>query len=183
MFTISQTARKRNLNLLNFIALAFAISLTISLGISPDIALGKDVFGMNNPSGNKITLRLSLSRAEHSKGLSGVKTQDFSQKEGMLFVNPEMAPRRFWMPDTHFNLDIVFLDSALKVVAVEKNVPAHPGTVEPPLIYKTGTYIAQFVLETKAGAPFTKHLKKDDVLKFTGPISLSEIVSKTRQLR
>lgn len=179
MFTISQTTRKRNLNLLFFIA----ASVVLSLFFSPDFASGKDLFQMKNPSGNKIELRLSLSRAEHTKGLSGLKPQEFSQKEGMLFVNPEMAPRRFWMPDTHFNLDIVFLDSDLKVVAIEKNVPAHPGTQEPPPIYKTGTYVAQFVLETKAGSPFTRNLKKDDVLKFTGSTSLSEIVSKTRQQR
>lgn len=177
MFTISQTVRKRNLNLPAFIIATVAVSLWLT----PGFALGKELFSLKNPAGNKIELRLSLSRAEHSKGLSGLKPREFGLHEGMLFVNPVMAPRRFWMPDTYFNLDIVFLDSGLKVVAIEKNVPAHPGTQEPPPIYKTGTYEAQFVLETKSGSSFTKNLKKEDVLKFTGPTSLSEIVSKTRQ--
>lgn len=168
MFTISQTPGKRNLILAVFL---FSFSF---------ISLGKDVFSLKNPSGNKIELRLALTKSEHTKGLSGLKPNQFQSSEGMLFVNPEMSVRRFWMPDTYFNLDIIFLDGHLKIVAVESNVPAHPGMQEPPAIYKTGTYTAQFILETKAGSPFSKKLKPNDVLKFTGPISLSEIVSKTR---
>ncbi len=169
MFTISQSQGKRNLILAVFL-LSFSF-----------ISLGKEGFRLKNPAGNKIELRLALTKAEHTKGLSGLKAKDFKNTEGMLFVNPEMSVRRFWMPDTYFNLDIIFLDSDLKIVAIESNVPAHPGMQEPPVIYKTGTYTAQFVLETKAGVPFSKKLKANDVLKFTGPTSLSEIVSKTRQ--
>lgn len=171
MLTISQTLRKRNLILI-------ALALTYSA-----FASGKELFTMKNPLGDSITLRLALTRAEHTHGLSGLKPEEFSSKEGMLFVNPETGLRRFWMPNTYFNLDIIFLDSAMKVVAIESNAPAHPGKQEPPPIYKTDTYTAQFVLETKAGSPFSKKLKKNDVLKFIGSTSLSEIVSKTRQLQ
>lgn len=169
MTTITHNLLKRNLFLLFFL-------LTTAV-----FANGKEVFSMKNPYGNKIELKLALTRAEHAKGLSGLKPKEFSKTAGMLFVNPGMGPRRFWMPDTFFNLDIIFLDNDLKVVAIEKNVPAHPGMQEPPVIYKTDTYNAQFILETKAGAPFSRKLKKDDVLKFTGSTSLSEIVLKTRQ--
>lgn len=173
MFTIAHYPGKRNL-ILN-------IFLLTLLSLASGIALGKDVYLMKSPSGKQVELRLALTREEHTKGLSTLKPQEFSTKEGMLFVNPEMGLRRFWMPDTYFNLDIIFIDGNLKVVAIEKNVPAHPGVKEPPAIYKTNTYEAQFVLETKAGSPFSKKLKQNDVLKFTGPTSLSEIVSKTRQ--
>lgn len=171
MITISHYRGKRNL-----ILAAFFIMTSV-------FAYGKDTFSMKNPYGNKIELKLAMTRAEHTKGLSTLKPEEFSVNSGMLFVNPEMGPRRFWMPDTYFNLDIIFLDSNLKIVDLEKNVPAHPGMKEPPAIYKTATYTAQFVLETKAGSPFSKKLKPNDVLKFTGSTSLSEIVSKTRQLQ
>jgi uncharacterized membrane protein (UPF0127 family) len=147
------------------------------------VALGKDHFQMKNPSGNTVDVRLALTRAEHTQGLSGLKASEFKDSMGMLFVNPEMGARRFWMPDTFFNLDIIFLDKDLKVVAIESDVPAHPGMKEPPEIYKTGTYYAQFILETKAGAAFGKKLKKNDQLKFTGSASLSEIALKTRLMR
>lgn len=171
MTTISHNALKliKNLILITLIASSFA--------------WGKDKYRMKNPYGNTVELKLALTKAEHSKGLSGLKSQEFKDSMGMLFVNPDMGPRRFWMPDTYFNLDITFLDRDLKIVAIEKNVPAHPGMNEPPTIYKTETYPAQFILETKSGAKFSKKLKKGDLLKFTGPTSLSEIALKTRQMQ
>ena len=136
---------------------------------------------MQNPAGIQVELDLALTRKQHTQGLSGLKSREFSNFRGMLFVNSEVGPRRFWMPDTYFNLDIIFLDSNLLVVGLEKNVPAHPGSSEPPIIYKTESYNAQYVLETKAGSPFGVKLKKNDRLKFIGPSSLSEIALKTRQ--
>lgn len=119
---------------------------------------------MINPYKQKISLRLSLTRDQHAKGLSGVKSKDMGLNEGMLFVNDSMGPRKFWMPDTHFNLDIIFLNSALQIVGIEKNVPSHPGLKEPPPIHRTGTYEAQYVLETKSGSPFSARLKVGDRL-------------------
>jgi len=108
----------------------------------------------------------------------GLRTSEFSDNEGMLFVYNEVAPRQFWMPNTYFNLDIIFLGSSLQVIGIEKNVPAHPGMVEPPAIYRTGTYQAQYILETKAGSPFSSALKVGEKLKWIN--SLSETKSKTR---
>ncbi|MBC7537805.1 MAG: DUF192 domain-containing protein [Bacteriovorax sp.] len=156
-------------------------NLIFTFVLTGQIAWGKELFKMQNPSGIAVELDLALTRIQHTQGLSGLKSNEFSDSRGMLFVNPEVGPRRFWMPDTYFNLDIIFLDPNLKIVGIEKNVPAHPGKSDPPVIYKTDSYDAQFVLETKAGAPFGKNLKKNDKLKFTGPTSLSGIVLKTRQ--
>ncbi len=175
MTTISQNTLKLIKNL-------FLLTMIIS-GLNTNIALGKESFQIKNPSGNSVNLRLALTRAEHTQGLSGLKSNEFKESQGMLFVNSEMGPRRFWMPDTYFNLDIIFLDRDLKVVGVERDVPAHPGMKEPPTIYKTENYYAQFVLETKAGSAFGKKLKRNDQLKFIGPTSLSEIALKTRLMQ
>ena len=158
-------------------------NLVILLVLLSGLAFAKDSFHMKNSEGKSVELKLALTKEEHTQGLSGLKSKDFKSTSAMLFVNTEMGPRRFWMPDTYFNLDIIFLDQNLKVVGIESNVPAHAGRNEPPAIYKTDTYQAQFVLETKAGAIFSKKLKKDDQLKFIGPESLSEIVLKTRRLQ
>ena len=83
--------------------------------------------------------------------VSGLRTLEINQ--GMLFVYKEEGPRRFWMPDTYFNLDIIFLDKNLVIVAIEKNVPHHPGRKVPPPIYSTKTYRAKYVLEIKANSP------------------------------
>ena len=154
-------------------------NLIFSLLLTSQIVLGKEPVKMKNPSGVEVELELALTQKQHTQGLSGLKSNEFKNSKGMLFVNPNIGPRRFWMPNTYFNLDIIFLDHDLKIVGIEKNVPAHPGLAEPPAIYKTDTYMAQFVLETKAYADFGKNLKKNDTLKLIGPTSLSEIVSGT----
>jgi len=116
------------------------------------------------PSKETIHLRLAINKEDQTKGLSGMKPQHFKDHEGMLFVYETPGSRRFWMPDTYFNLDIYFLDSNFKILAVEKNVPHHPGIKEPPAIYQTATYEAHHVLEMKASSPLSKKLKVGDQL-------------------
>lgn len=156
-------------------------NLVLLVVLLPLIAWSKDTYQMANPTNEKVTVRLALTRAEHQQGLSGIKDSDFPVTQSMLFVNDSMGTRRFWMPDTYFKLDIIFLDSQLRIVGIEKDVPFHPGYAEPPVIYRTKSYEAQFVLETKGGSPFSKKLKAGDKLKWISPISLSEIVLKTRR--
>lgn len=136
---------------------------------------------MQNKKGLTIDVALATTREEQTKGLSGIKSKQFKMTQGMLFVNREMAPRKFWMPDTYFNLDIIFLDSNLKIVGIDRNAESHPGMKEPPEIYRTGTYIAQYVLETKANSAFSKSLILGDELKYLGKPNLSEIVQGIRQ--
>ena len=131
---------------------------------------------LQNSFGQKISLRLAISREDQTKGLSGLKPHEFKDNEGMLFINDKVGPRKFWMPDTYFALDIYFLDQNLTIVGLERNVPFHPGSSEPPEIYRTNVYESQFVLETKPNILFGKKIKVGDKLKFSGPISLSEII-------
>lgn len=156
-------------------------NLVLLMAIICNVAWTKESYYIKNPYGNSVELKLALTKSEHTQGLSGLRPNEFKNDQGLLFVNSEMGARRFWMPDTYFNLDIIFLDQDLKIVGLEKNVPAHPGMQEPPAIKKTETYQAQFILETKAGSKFGTRLKMKDQLKFTGSTSLSEIISKTRQ--
>ena len=155
--------------------------MSISIGFFPVLSNAKEIFKLQNPSGELISLRLAITPAEHTKGLSGIKPNNFSEKEGMLFINKDMGKRRFWMPDTFFNLDIIFINQNLAVVALEKNVPFHKGISEPPAIYRTQEYHAQFILETKAGTKFSQNLKIGDKLIWNSKIPISEIVLKTRQ--
>lgn len=156
-------------------------NLVLITALLPLIALANADYKMENPAKSAVNLRLALTKHEHSKGLSGIKPSDFPNDSGMLFVNDSMGTRRFWMPDTYFNLDIIFLDSDLKIVGIERNVPFHPGYTEPPVIYRTKSYQAQFVLETKGNSPFSSKLKVGDQLKWKSATSLSEIVLKTRR--
>ena len=179
MNNISQKALKliKNLNLSSVLFLLFISILPMKINAAEKIN-----YQLLNPKNMKVSLRLALSRAEHEKGLSGTKASEFTNTEAMLFVNEAMGPRRFWMPDTYFNLDIMFLDQNLVIVGIEPNTPFHPGKQEPPEIYRTKTYQAQFVLETKTGSAFSKNLKVGDKLKWVGKTTLSEIVLKTHHV-
>lgn len=173
-----QTIYQKALKLIKNLALILSVSCLFLWSVSAQSA-----YQMMAPNKKLISLRLATSRADHTKGLSGIRASDFSIEEGMLFINDEMDKRQFWMPDTYFNLDIIYLDPQLKIVAIEKNAPAHPGTKEPPVIYRAKSYRAQYILETKASAPFSKDLKIGEQLKWMGSSSLSEITLKTRQQR
>jgi uncharacterized membrane protein (UPF0127 family) len=157
------------------------LKLIIFFLIFQTTVFAKDNFLMKNASNKTVQLRLAISQTDQYKGLSGLQSSAFKNNEGMLFINSEESLRTFWMIDTYFNLDIIFLDKNLKVVGLEKNVPAHPGSNETPPIFRTHTYQSQFVLETKANAPFSKNMKINDQLKFIGRPTLLEIVLKIRQ--
>jgi uncharacterized protein len=133
------------------------------------------------PQGVELTTRLALTLEQQGQGLSGVQPEDFTDTEAMLFVYDSEGVREFWMPDTYFNLDIFFLDENLRVIDVERNVPAHPGMVEPPPIARTRSIRSWHVLELKASSPHARSLRIGDQLKWKGDVSLTEIKSNIRQ--
>lgn len=117
-------------------------------------------------SGEVLKTYLAIGEELQSQGLSGVKPEDFGDDEAMLFVYDSEGLRRFWMPDTYFNLDIFFLDHALRVIDIERNMPAHPGKQEPPKIAQTRTIRAWHVLEIKSSSALARKVKIGDQLKF-----------------
>ena len=100
------------------------------------------------------------------KGLSGVKRDQLKTNQGAIFIYPNEAPRSFWMPDTYFDLAIIFLDKNLVVKYVEKKAPAHPGRQEPPIIFRTKTVIAKYVVEIPAENPLVFSLSSGDKFEF-----------------
>jgi len=81
--------------------------------------------------------------------------------QGMLFTFTEEAPRSFYMKNTEFALDIIFIDSKNKVVSIQKNAKPLDESSLP----SEGP--AQYVLEINAGLTDTWNLKKGDSISFT----------------
>lgn len=133
------------------------------------------------PNGQTINLLLVITDREQTKGLSGIQQDDFDKDQGMFFFYLEPGLRSFWMPDTYFDLDIFFLDKNLKVIDIERNMPAHPGMKSPPPIAKTRTVFSRHVLEMRSDSPLAKEIKVGTKLKWISSWSLSEIESKIRQ--
>ncbi len=133
------------------------------------------------PSGQKIVLKLAITKKQIVKGLSSVKPKDFPKNYGMLFVYKNPGKRVFWMPQTYFNLDIFFLDKNFKVIEIVRNLKANPNKYHTPnnKIDTTDSIFCRHVLEIRSDSPIAKNIKKGDKLIWKSSTSFSEILLKT----
>jgi uncharacterized membrane protein (UPF0127 family) len=120
------------------------------------------------PSGRMLKVKLAITPTETTKGLSGIQDSDYDPFNGLLFFFKENGPRSFWMPDTYFNLDIIFLDENLKIVDIDRNVPHHPGRVEP--IPRAKTVFSRHVLEIKSSSPLSQDFQVGQKLNWVGQL-------------
>ncbi len=100
---------------------------TTTTGITKTLAI-------NN---QKITLELADTEALREHGLSD--RTSLATSSGMLFVFPNAGYWAFWMKDTHFPLDMIWLDKDFKVVTALANIypESYPTSFKPkaPALY------------------------------------------------
>ena len=120
------------------------------------------------PSGKILRAQLAITPTETTRGLSGIQDKDYDPFNGLLFFFQESGPRSFWMPDTYFDLDIIFLDENLKIVDIDRNVPHHPGMKEP--IPRAKTVYARHVLEIKSSSPLAQDFQVGQKLNWIGEL-------------
>lgn len=135
-----------------------------------------------SPSGKVIKTKVSFKWDEQQQGLSGIKPEDFGNDEGMLFFNLEDDERNFWMPDTYFDLDLIYLDNTLKIIDIVRKLPHYIGRSSPELIPRARTVWARHTLEMKSGGQISTELKIGDSLKWDGLISLKETEDLARKM-
>jgi|GEM_PF-831717 uncharacterized membrane protein (UPF0127 family)/lipid II:glycine glycyltransferase (peptidoglycan interpeptide bridge formation enzyme) len=97
------------------------------------------------------------------RGLSG--RPSLSPNDGMLFIFPRPKRYRFWMPDMHFPIDIIWINDD-KVVDITESAsnkfnPLHPKFYRP-------LCDANYVLEVNAGFSEEKGIKVGDVVDLDG---------------
>jgi uncharacterized membrane protein (UPF0127 family) len=92
-----------------------------------------------------IDAELADTPARQQRGLSG--RPSLPTGRGMLFVYGEPALRGFWMPDMHFDIDILWIRAG-RIVHVESDVP---HAVAGPLPVYRPPEPADLVLEVTAG--------------------------------
>ena len=155
----------------------FLFSSTLAL---PLFALGPNKLILPDKTEINIT-HLLVDARTRAKGLSGVSGQDFGARDGALFVFKREGWRAFWMPDTYFDLDIVFLDKNFKIIHIERNVPHHSSKKGD--IPRVPHQWAHYVLEIKGRTFLSKKLKKGMLLQFKGRIFPEQIKPDTRPLQ
>jgi len=100
----------------------------------------------------KVFLEIADEKEEWTEGLMFRTT--LLPDRGMLFIFPDENERSFWMKNTFFPLDIIFLNKDKQIVHIERN--AQPCQAEPCELYKSPKK-AQYVIEVNAG--FCRQLK------------------------
>jgi uncharacterized membrane protein (UPF0127 family) len=95
--------------------------------------------------GKKVTLAIAADETQQQLGLSGIEV--LPEDYGMLFAFAKEMPHGFWMKDMNFAIDMIWLDSEMKVVKLMSDVA--PETF--PAAY--GSEVdSQFVIELNAGS-------------------------------
>jgi len=112
------------------------------------------------------------------QGLSGLKAEDFSDDQGMLFFYASEQEMLFWMPDTYFDLDLFFLNKDLKILDIIRKLPHYIGRANPELIPKARGVWARYVLEMKATSPIASKLQIGNILEWSSSLALEETSSK-----
>jgi len=135
---------------------------------------------MQLPTKEKLKTKVVFNEEDHTRGLSGIPSSQYQYDQGMLFYYFKDNFRRFWMPDTYFDLDIFFLDKDFKILDVQRNVTHHPGRSEPPPIVRTRTVKCRHILELRADSTLAKKLKIGDKLSWESSPSPEQIKPGTR---
>lgn len=139
----------------------------------------KDVV-LVTPDGHQIEANIAYKPADQQQGLSGVKPEDFSNQMGKLFMYFKDAARVFWMPNTYFALDIIYLDQNLTIKEIVWALPAYSGNVNSE-IPRAPSITSRHVLEMKAGSPISASLREGDKLGWKSSLTLSETLKKMQQ--
>ncbi len=110
------------------------------------------------PSGKVLKIYVADTPKKQVQGLSGTKPELFADDETMLFPGITDKMRNFWMPDTYFNLDIVYLTKEFYVLDVQRNVPHFIGREPNYKIPRAKPVYCRHVLEIKTDSPFAKEI-------------------------
>lgn len=110
-------------------------------------------------NGVEMIAEIADSENKIKKGLSG--RNQLGEAEGMLFVFEKPSIHSFWMKDMKFSIDIIWIDEALKIIDIAKNVS--PDTY--PRTFQSSKPV-KYVLEVKAGWTEKYNVNKGDKVYF-----------------
>jgi uncharacterized protein len=82
------------------------------------LALGCD--SDSKPASPLPTTTMKLANTDPTREFGLMKRDSMPNNHGMIFVFPDETPRAFWMKNTRFPLDIIFLDHDGKIVSFKQ---------------------------------------------------------------
>ncbi len=116
--------------------------------------------------GQRYQVEVADDDAERARGLMFRDT--LAPGSGMIFLHEREEPQAYWMKNTKIPLDILYFDSARKLVAQQRDVPpCSAGNGCPP--YPSNAP-ARYVLELNAGEAAKLKLQDGAELTFGGAL-------------
>jgi uncharacterized membrane protein (UPF0127 family) len=127
------------------IALARKIAVVIAIVVLITLSLALPRTETLSVNSQQYTLQIAQTVAEQNKGLGD--RSSLGKYDGMLFVFSTPNIECFWMKNTEFPLDMVWISSNKTVEYIQTNVQpdSYPETYCP-------TVFAKYVIELNAGA-------------------------------
>jgi len=81
---------------------------------------------VGNKNAQELSLEIADNEQKRSYGL--MNREDMKSNSGMLFIWKDRQIRNFWMKNTHFNLDLFFLNNQGEIIEIYKNAKAFDET-------------------------------------------------------
>lgn len=106
------------------------------------------------------TLDIEIADDEYQTQTGLMYRKSMLDNQGMLFIFENEQPRSFYMKNTEFSIDIIYINSDKKIVSIQKNAKPYDPTSLP------SEGAAQYVLEVNAGLSNTWELEKGDVVEW-----------------
>ena len=127
------------------LATALLLCLTLQACIRSERISG---YNVTLPDGTVILAEVKVTQEDMARGM--MYRDSIAPDRGMLFVHSQVGEYPYWMANCKFPLDIIWMDSAHKVVEVSANTPPCPqGGSNCPNF--GGHAPAQYVLELGGG--------------------------------
>ena len=86
------------------------------------------VCSINVNKNNPQELFLDIADNEQKRSYGLMNRKDMKSNSGMLFIWKDSQIRNFWMKNTHFNLDLFFLNNHGEIIEIYKNAKAFDET-------------------------------------------------------
>jgi len=109
----------------------------------------------------KANFDIEIAETEYETQTGLMYRPSMQQKRGMLFIFPDVSARSFYMKNTEFPLDIIYIGEGQKIVSFQKDAQPYNESSLP------SNAPAKFVLEINAGLSEQLGLQVGDSISFS----------------
>ncbi|GLU43991.1 DUF192 domain-containing protein [Allomuricauda sp. NBRC 101325] len=108
-----------------------------------------------------VNFDIEIAETEYETQTGLMYRPSMKEKRGMLFIFPDVRMRSFYMKNTQFPLDIIYINGEQKIVSIQKDAEAYNEGSLP------SEAPAKYVLEINAGLSDTHGFQAGDSISFS----------------